>query len=223
MSVREEAFRLSKLIKNGDGYNAIKNNLYTYEISDETIFLHMTYDISKVIKKYGASKIRRVLNLQLLDAINALMCLIEQKDKKTENIKNLYMLSPLLYGKTEMNILEQLGFETKSFKKGTLRDEESINNDIEAMNALDCFGKEHNVGRAFIGINTIQSLHYQGEKNQIVKKYSMNGITSDLVAQIVGEIINNQYKRRKKIVNNICGGNSHAKTTRKHDFEIYER
>ena len=25
MSVREEAFRLSKLIKNGDGYNAIKN------------------------------------------------------------------------------------------------------------------------------------------------------------------------------------------------------
>ncbi len=158
------------------GYKKIDNNLFSYNVDGKYIYLHMTYYLKKLIYIYGASKVRKIVNLQLLVAIEKIMELIDQGNTELKGKKYLYMLSPLLFGETELNFLKELGFETKSFKRKDLRDNEFVNKDYDARLAVSNFGTTLNVGKAQISIDRIKSSEFKTKTQTIIEQYKQMGI-----------------------------------------------
>lgn len=157
-------------------YKKIDNNLFSYNVDGQYIYLHMTYYLKKLIDIYGASKVRKIVNLQLLVAIEKIMELIDQGNTELKGKKYLYMLSPLLFGETELNFLKELGFETKSFKRKHLRDKKFVNNDYDARLAVSNFGTTLNVGKAQISIDRIKSSEFKTKTKTIIEQYKQMGI-----------------------------------------------
>ena len=158
------------------GYKKIDNNLFSYNVDGQYIYLHMIHYLKKLIYIYGASKVRKILNLQLLVAIEKITKLIDQGNTELKGKKYLYMLSPLLFGETELNFLKELGFETKSFKRGDLRDKTFVNNDDDARLAVFSFGENLNVGKAQISIDQIKSPEFITKIKAIIEQYKQMGI-----------------------------------------------
>lgn len=155
----------------------IDNNIFSYHTNKSYIWLHMTYDLHKLIKEYGALKTRGIVNLQLLVAIDKLMKLMDQGYEELQGKEYICMISPLLYGNTELNFLSELGFEVKCFKKKDLKEKKTVMNDNDAKLAVNKFGCDKNVGMAFISIDKIKLPEYSKKTKEKIEEYAKKGIS----------------------------------------------
>lgn len=150
------------------------NEMFTYGISGGCVHLHLPGDLHRMLSEKGFSGTMDTVNLYLLDAID-----------KINNSRNLgrfqgqdsiYMISPILLGR-ELKFLENLDFETYSFKKSQLKDPDFLNKTPEAKLAVSIFGDDKTVGTARIGFDKINSDKWQEKKKSTISEINKKGIT----------------------------------------------
>ena len=139
------------------------NEMFTYGITGNCIHLHMPVDLHQMMKEIGPSKTLDMVNLHLLDAIEKIRKLQNDGYYKFEGKDSIYMISPALVGK-EIKELEQLNFDTKTYKKNELKDENFVKENKEAQLAIKIFGKDLKVGTARIGMDVINTEEWQGKR-----------------------------------------------------------
>ena len=76
-----------------------------------------------------------------------------------------------------MKFLEDLDFETHSYRKKELQSEEFVAEHPEAQLAIHVFGRNSNVGTAKIGLDVINSQEWQDKRNKKVEEFGEQGIT----------------------------------------------
>ena len=157
------------------------NEMFTYEIrrSRSTISLHMPFDLRKMISENGIPTTRDTVNLHLLDAIERIRKLQKQGDPKFIGKENIYMISPLLVGSSEMRFLNGLGFETQTYTRKQLQNDKFVSEHPEAELAIKVFGKQNAVGTAIIGLDVINSAEWQKKRKSQVKAFEEKGIKLD--------------------------------------------
>ena len=151
------------------------NELFAYGINGNCVHLHLPVDLHSMIEKLGFSRTRDTVNLYLLDAIDKIK---EMKDKgydKFQGKDNIYMISPILVGKS-LDFLKELDFETKTYKKQELNNPEFLSNNKDARLATRIFGTDKNVATAKIDFDIISRNDWQEKKNAKVKEFKDKGI-----------------------------------------------
>jgi len=123
------------------------NKMFEYGISGSCIHLHMPLDLHEMISQKGINKTVDTVNLYLLDAIEKIRRLQNESFYKFKGKDSIYMISPILIGK-EIKFLEGLDFETHSFRKKELLNEDFVAEHPEAQLAIHIFGPNSNVGTA---------------------------------------------------------------------------
>lgn len=152
------------------------NEMFSYGIFGNCIHLHLPMDLHQMIAEKGISGTIDTVNLNLLDAINKITRLRNEGFYKFQDKDSLYMISPILLGR-ELKFLNGLDFETNTYKKKQLSDEQFVQDNSEAMLATQIFGKGQNVGTAKIKFDTIQTKEWQEKKQKVVKGFEEKGIT----------------------------------------------
>lgn len=152
------------------------NNMFTYGISGSCIHLHMPVDLYEMMSKNGIKKTVDTVNLYLLDAIERIRKLQNNGYYRFYGKDSIYMISPILVGR-EMKFLEDLDFETHSYRKKELQSEEFVTQHPEAQLAVHIFGKNSNVGSARIGLDVINSQEWQDKREKKVEEFKEQGIT----------------------------------------------
>ena len=150
------------------------NAMFTYGITGKSIHLHLPIDLHESLYKNGISKTIAMVNLYLLDAIDRIKKLKDDGFYKFNDIDSIYMISPTMV-RSEMRFLESLDFVTKSYSKKQLKDEDFVKENAEAQLAVSIFGKEKNVGTAFIRFDIIYSKEWQDKKKQILEELRNKG------------------------------------------------
>lgn len=168
--------RLEKTQNNTHEEHTPINEMFTYGIANDTIHLHMPVDLHQMMSEIGISKTVDTVNLFLLDAIEKIRKMQNDKYNKFNDKKSIYMISPILVGK-ELEFLKNLDFSTKSYKKKDLQNTEFVSKDPEAKLATHIFGTNKNVGIAKIGMNIINSSEWQDKRKLQVKEFEKNGIS----------------------------------------------
>ena len=151
------------------------NKMFTYGLSGSCIHLHMPVDLHEMMSKKGIKKTVDTVNLYLLDAIERIRKLQNDGFYKFNGKDSIYMISPILVGR-EMKFLEELDFETHSYRKKELQSEEFVAEHPEAQLAVHIFGRDSNVGTAKIGLDVIHSQQWQTKRNRKVKDFEKQGI-----------------------------------------------
>ena len=154
------------------------NKLFSYGISDDCIHLHLPSDLHQMIKEKGLFGTFNTVNRYLLDAIDRIKKLKDDGYYKFDNIKTIYMISPILINK-ELKFLENLDFETRTYSKKQLADKSFIDENPEAKFATQIFGNKSIIGTAKISLDTINTKEWQDKKERIIKEYEEKGITLD--------------------------------------------
>lgn len=154
------------------------NKLFSYGISDDCIHLHLPLDLHQMLEQKGISGTIDTVNRYLLDAIDRIKELKDNGFYKFDNIKSIYMISPVLINK-ELKFLNQLDFKTNSYTKKQLKNESFINGNPEAQLATHLFGNNTMVGSAKISIDAIKTKEWQDKKKRVIKEYEEKGITLD--------------------------------------------
>ena len=168
--------KLNERDNNGNEEHTPINNMFTYGISRSCIHLHMPVDLHEMMSKKGIKKTVDTVNLYLLDAIERIRKLQNNGFYKFNGKDSIYMISPILLGR-EIKFLEELDFETHSYRKKELQSEEFVAEHPEAQLALHIFGKNSNVGTARIGLDVINTQAWQSKKDKKVEEFEKNGIT----------------------------------------------
>ena len=78
------------------------------------------------------------------------------------------MISPILLER-EIKFLEELDFETHSYKKKELQNPEFVAGHPEAQLAVHIFGTQSNVGTAKIGLDIVNSQEWQAKREKKLK------------------------------------------------------
>ena len=152
------------------------NKMFTYGLSGSCIHLHMPVDLHEMMSKKGIKKTVDTVNLYLLDAIERIRKLQNDGFYRFDGKDSIYMISPILVGR-EMKFLEDLDFETHSYRKKELQSEEFVAEHPEAQLAVHIFGRNSNVGTAKIGLDVINSQEWQDKRNKKVEEFGEQGIT----------------------------------------------
>lgn len=168
--------KLNERDNNGNEEHTPINNMFTYGISGSCIHLHMPVDLHEMMSKNGIKKTIDTVNLYLLDAIERIRKLQNDGFYKFNGKDSIYMISPILLGR-EIKFLEELDFETHSYRKKELQSEEFVAEHPEAQLAVHIFGKNSNVGTARIGLDVINTQAWQSKKDKKVEEFVKNGIT----------------------------------------------
>lgn len=153
------------------------NKMFTYGIKGNTVHLHIPGDLHDIIAQKGIKNSIDTVNLYLLDALNKLKTLKDNGFYKLNNVENIFMISPLLSVKKELNFLEDLNFQTEYFSHQELNDTQFVSNNKSAILATQIFGTNKKVGTASINFDTILSPEWQSKKEEIIKEFSRKGIT----------------------------------------------
>ena len=152
------------------------NKMFTYGLSGSCIHLHMPVDLHEMMSKKGIKKTVDTVNLYLLDAIERIRKLQNDGFYRFDGKDSIYMISPILVGR-EMKFLEDLDFETHSYRKKELQSEKFVAEHPEAQLAVHIFGRNSNVGTAKIGLDVINSQEWQDKRNKKVEEFGEQGIT----------------------------------------------
>lgn len=167
--------KLGERRNNGHEEHTPINNMFTYGLAGSCIHLHMPVDLHEMMSKKGIKKTVDTVNLYLLDAIDRIRKLQNDGFYKFNGKDSIYMISPILVGR-EMKFLEELDFETHSYKKKELQSEEFVSEHPEAQLAVHIFGRDSNVGTAKIGLDVINSQEWQIKRAKKVKDFEEQGI-----------------------------------------------
>ncbi len=151
------------------------NKMFSYGVSGDTIHLHMPIDLHEMFAKIGISKTINTVNLYLLDAIERIRKMQAEGFEKFSAKNSIYMISPIL-NKRELEFLKVLDFNTKTFKKQELQDEQFVSGHPEAQLAIRIFGKNRNVGTAIIGLDVVNSKEWQLKKAKQIQMLNEKGI-----------------------------------------------
>lgn len=154
------------------------NKMFTYGIAENCVHLHMPVDLHEMMKEKGIKKTGDIVNLYLLDAIEKIRNLQNDGFYKFVDKDSIYMISPILMGRT-IQFLADLDFETHSYKKKELQNEEFVKESPEAQFATKIFGKDCSLGRAKIGFDTINSEEWQTKRKQKIEEFKEQGIILD--------------------------------------------
>ena len=168
--------KLNERNNNGNEDHTPINNMFTYGISESCIHLHMPVDLHEMMSKKGIKKTVDTVNLYLLDAIERIRKLQNNGFYKFNGKDSIYMISPILLGR-EIKFLEELDFETHSYRKKELQSEGFVAEHPEAQLAVHIFGKNSNVGTARIGLDVINTKAWQSKKDKKVEEFVEHGIT----------------------------------------------
>lgn len=151
------------------------NDMFTYGTTGNCIHLHMPVDLHSMITEKGLTRTFETVDVFLLDAIEKIRNLQNNGYYKFKGKDSIYMISPILIGKS-MKFLEEMDFETHFYKKRELKDEEFVLANKEAMLAVNIFGKDKNVGTARIGLDVINSKEWQNKRKAKVEEFREKGI-----------------------------------------------
>lgn len=154
------------------------NEMFTYGITGNCVHLHLPIDLHKSMSKNGIKKTIALVNLYMLDAIERLKEMKNDGYYKFKYKDNIYMISPAMI-KSELKILEKLGFDTRYYKKNDLKRQEFINKNEEAALAEKIFGKDRDIGVASITFDKINTNEYKEKKDNLIKEINDKGITID--------------------------------------------
>lgn len=168
--------KLNTQQNNGHEKHTPINGMFAYGVTGNCVHLHMPVDLHSMLAEKGMKKTIDTVNLYLLDAIDRVEKLKGDGFYKFKETNSIYMISPILVGK-EMKFLEELDFETRSYKKRELQNEEFLAEHPEAQLATRVFGKDRRVGTAKIDLDVIKTQKWQDKKNKKVKEFASNGIT----------------------------------------------
>lgn len=152
------------------------NEMFTYGITGSSIHLHLPGDLHPMFTEKGMSTTMDTVNLYLLDAIERIRQLKDSGFYRFQEQDSIYMISPILLPR-EMKFLESMDFETHSYRKKDLRDQEFLKLNPEAGLAVQIFGENRNVGTARIAIETIRTKEWQDKRNEKIKEFNQKGIT----------------------------------------------
>ncbi|MBO5479293.1 MAG: hypothetical protein J6A04_06390 [Clostridia bacterium] len=152
------------------------NEMFSYGITGNCIHLHLPTDLHSMIAERGISGTIDTVNLYLLDAIDKIKALKDDRYDKFQEKDSIYMISPILLGR-ELRFLEELDFETRNYKKSELNSEDFLRRNPEAILATRIFGKDKNVGTAQINFDIISSNEWQEKKEERLKEFASKGIT----------------------------------------------
>ena len=152
------------------------NELFSYGLASDCVHLHLPTNLHSMIAERGVSGTVDTVNLYLLDAIDKIKELKDNGYDKFQGKDRIYMISPILLGR-ELRFLEELDFETTTYKKQQLNSEDFLKDNPEAKLATQIFGKGKNVGRAQIKFDLISSNEWQEKKEEKLKEFASKGIT----------------------------------------------
>ena len=152
------------------------NEMFTYGISTNCIHLHLPGDLHQMLAEKGISATMDIVNFQLLDAIDKIKQLRDSGFYRFQGKDSIYMISPILI-RREMKFLESMDFQTQSYSKKELNDDEFVEEHPEARLATQIFGKNRNIGIASIKFKTISSKEWQNKKNKKVKEFLGKGLS----------------------------------------------
>lgn len=172
------AFFEEKIAKKMNSHNEEKypiNEMFTYGMSGNCIHLHLPGDLHQMIKDKGLTGTIDTVNLHLLDAIDKIYKLKTDGFYRFEGKDSIYMISPILRG-PEIKFLEEMDFQTHTYKKSELRNEQFREEHPEAKLAAHIFGQDKTVGTALIDINTIGTPEWQAKKREKIQEYAKKGI-----------------------------------------------
>jgi len=122
------------------------------------------------LQNYGIIEVRAVI------AIERIRKLQNDGFYKFRGKESIYMISPILL-RREIEFLDELDFETHSYKKKELQNEEFVAEQPEAQLAIHIFGKDCNVGTAKIGLGIVNSQQWQVKREKKVKEFEKLGIS----------------------------------------------
>lgn len=151
------------------------NEMFTYGITGNCVHLHLPADLHKNMNENGIKKTIALVNLYMLDAIERLKEMKNNGYYKFKDKDNIYMISPAMI-KSEMKILEDLGFDTRYYKKNDLQNQEFISKNDEAALAKMTFGSDRNVGVASITFDKSNTDEYKEKKDNLIKEINNKGI-----------------------------------------------
>ena len=129
-----------------------------------------------MIANQGISRTIDTVNMYLLDAIDKIKELKENGYDEFQGKDSIYMISPILLGR-ELKFLKELDFETRTYNKQELNNEDFLIDSPEAKLATQIFGKDKNVGTAQISFDFISSKEWQTKKEEKLKEFANKGIT----------------------------------------------
>ena len=167
--------KLDERCNNGHEEHTPINDMFTYGISGSCIHLHMPVDLHEIMSKKGIKKTIDTVNLYLLDAIERIRKLQNDGFYKFNGKDSIYMISPILI-RREIKFLEELDFETNSYKNKELQSEEFVAEHPEAQLAVHIFGRDRNVGTAKIDLDVMNSQEWQVKRAKKVKGLEKQGI-----------------------------------------------
>ena len=151
------------------------NEMFSYGVTKGSIHLHMSIDLHQMIAENGRLKTLKIVNLQLLDAIERIRKLQKDGFYRFKEKDSIYMISPILIG-IEQAFLKEMDFTTHSYKKKELQDDEFVKQHPEAQLAIQIFGKARNVGTAIISLDIINSEEWQRKREEQIKAFAEKGI-----------------------------------------------
>ena len=152
------------------------NEFFSYGIASNCVHLHLPTDLHSMIANQGISRTIDTVNMYLLDAIDKIKELKENGYDEFQGKDSIYMISPILLGR-EIKFLKELDFETRTYKKKELNNEDFLMNSLEAQFATQIFGKDKNVGIAQISFDFISSNEWQTKKEEKLKEFANKEIT----------------------------------------------
>lgn len=170
----EDKFETQK--NNTQDNHILVNEMISYGISDNCIHLHMPVDLHEMISKIGMRKTFDTVKLQMLDAIEKIRQMKNDGFYKFQDKNNIYMISPLLIGH-EMQFFNDLDFETNSYKRKDLNNDDFVKENPDAKLAKKIFGTDKNIGTAKISMSIINSKEWQEKRKQKIKEFTNGGIT----------------------------------------------
>lgn len=151
------------------------NKMFSYGIAGNCVHLHLPGELHSMLEKYGISRTIDTVNMYLLDAIDKIKELKDNRYDEFQGKDSIYMISPILLGR-ELRFLKELDFETRTYKKKELNDKDFLINNPEAEFATQIFGKDKNIGIAQISFDLISSKEWQEKKEEKAKEFSRKGI-----------------------------------------------
>lgn len=151
------------------------NDMFSYGVLGKVIHLHLPVDLHGMIAQKGVSGTVDTVNLYLLDAIDRIKSLKDEGYYRFQGKDSIYMISPILLGR-KLKFLEGLDFQTNTYRKKELGNEEFLKSNPEARLAKNIFGEKQNVGTAKIKFDTIDSSEWQKKKKNVVENFKNKGI-----------------------------------------------
>lgn len=151
------------------------NEMFTYGITGNCIHLHLPGKLNEMIKEKGILATIDSVNLQLIDALDKIRQLKENRFYKFNDKNSIFMISPVLIGK-ELEFLEGLDFKTQLFTAKQLKNHDFVKENKDARLGIEIFGDTKNIGTASIDIDRLSTQEWQNKKNEKVKEFKEQGI-----------------------------------------------